>query len=266
MDAAGRAATRVEHTTMRADATSPVVNSTRYNASNPTVLSRDRSKADEPIRVVLVGNQVMVRAGLAHVLATHARLSVVAEGLASEAVRAVEIHAPHVLVLVEDLDVKDDLPLLAALRMACARTAVLVLRSRQDPDGDERALAAGARGVLLLEHPPALLLKAVEKVHAGELWLDRARTAGLLRGASGARHQSEQAATDHARIASLTRRELEIVQLTGAGLRSRGVADRLFISEATVRNHLTSILAKLGLADRFDLAVYAFRHGLVRFP
>ena len=68
------------------------------------------------------------------------------------------------------------------------------------------------------------------------------------------------------KIASLTRREHEIIALVGEGLKNGAIADRLFVSEATVRNHLTSILSKLGLSDRFELAVYAFRHGLVHYP
>jgi len=209
---------------------------------------------------VLVGNQTMVRAGLAHVLATHARLTVVSEGLVSEAVHEVEVHQPDVLVLVGDNDPGGGIHVVPAVQAASARTMVLLLRSSSDVDADARALAAGVRGVLLLEQPPALLLKAVEKVHAGEVWLDRSRMAGLMQSASRARLDTEEA-----KINSLTPRELEIVQLVGAGLRNHEVAKRLFISEATARNHLTSILSKLELADRFDLAVYAFRHGLVRF-
>src|SRR3954447_15785954 len=116
---------------------------------------------DSRIRVVLVGNQTMVRAGLAHVLATHARLTVVSEGLVSEAVHQVEVHQPDVLVLVGDNDPGGGIHVVPAVQAASSRTMVLLLRSSSDVDADARALAAGVRGVLLLEQPPALLLKAV---------------------------------------------------------------------------------------------------------
>jgi len=69
-----------------------------------------------------------------------------------------------------------------------------------------------------------------------------------------------------AKMATLTSREHEIIALVGEGLKNGAIAQRLFVSEATVRNHLTSILSKLGLSDRFELAVYAFRQGLVQYP
>ena len=69
-----------------------------------------------------------------------------------------------------------------------------------------------------------------------------------------------------AKIDALTKREHEVIALVGEGLKNAAIAERLFISEATVRNHLTSIFDKLDLSDRFELAVYAFRHGLVQPP
>ena len=98
-------------------------------------------------------------------------------------------------------------------------------------------------------------------MHAGEIWLDRANTAEVLVRVARRRRTED---LEGAKIATLTRREHEIIALVGEGLKNRLIAVRLFISEATVRNHLTSILDKLGLSDRFELAVYAYRVGLVR--
>ncbi len=99
--------------------------------------------------------------------------------------------------------------------------------------------------------------------HGGEVWLDRTITARVFAGIAQRRFARDAEAE---KIASLTRREHEIITLVGEGLKNAAVAERLFVSEATVRNHLTSILSKLELTDRFELAVYAFRHGLVRYP
>ena len=167
------------------------------------------------------------------------------------------LHRPDVLVLgMHDGTALTDI---RGITEACPETSVLLLTSDQ-PLVHERALEFGVRGVLALEQPAAMLVKAIEKVQAGEIWLDRVRTAGLLQSVARARRDPEQE-----QIASLTRREFEIVQLVGEGMRNGQIAERLFISPATVRNHITSILDKLDLSDRFDLAVYAFRHGIVRF-
>jgi two-component system, NarL family, nitrate/nitrite response regulator NarL len=120
----------------------------------------------------------------------------------------------------------------------------------------------GAAGVVLKTEPLCVLLKAIAKVHAGEVWLDRANTAKVL--TRIARHRRAEN-TEAVKIAKLTPREREVVTLVGEGLRNAAIAARLFISEATVRNHLTSVLEKLCVSDRFELAVYAFRHRLVDY-
>ena len=102
-------------------------------------------------------------------------------------------------------------------------------------------------------------------MHSGEAWFDRALLGRTL--ASLARPR--EAATpsgDAARIASLTARETEVISLVGQALRNRSIADRLCISEATVRHHLTSIYEKLGVADRLELVVFAYRHKLGEPP
>ncbi len=118
-------------------------------------------------------------------------------------------------------------------------------------------------GTVLKSVPPEVLIKAIRKVHAGEIWLDRATTAHVLSRIAGRCRSSD---IETSKIASLTKREREIIALIGEGLNNAAVAGRLFISVSTVRNHMTSILDKLVVADRFELAVYAFRQGLVKYP
>jgi len=218
-----------------------------------------RSAAPPPavIRVIVAGDWAMVRTGLCHVVASRSIFTVVADCGIADVVAMARQHRPDVLVLgMHDGTALTDI---RGITEACPDAAVLLLTSDQ-PLVHERALEFGVRGVLALEQPAAMLVKAIEKVQAGEIWLDRARTAGLLQSVARARRDPEQE-----QIASLTRRELEVVQLVGEGMRNGQIAERLFISPATVRNHITSILDKLDLSDRFDLAVYAFRHGIVRF-
>jgi DNA-binding NarL/FixJ family response regulator len=116
---------------------------------------------------------------------------------------------------------------------------------------------------VLKNEGPEVLIKAIRKVFAGEVWLDRTNSAAVLVRIARRQHTED---IDAAKIATLTRREHEIITLVGEGLKNGAIAQRLFVSEATVRNHLTSILDKLSLSDRFELADYAFRQGLVRYP
>jgi DNA-binding NarL/FixJ family response regulator len=210
--------------------------------------------------VLLVGNQAMVLDGLAHVMGASPVVAIVGEVRLEDAVGAAGQHHPDVLAILVNEEWQPTLDLIPSLLEQSVGAAILLLASAHDTTGEERAIAAGVRGVIRLDEPATVLLKAIEKIHAGELWLDRTRTAGLLQHVTRAYGDPVDA-----RVASLTRRELEIVHLIGEGLRNPQIAERLFISQATVRNHITSILAKLELADSFDVAVFAFRQGIVRF-
>ena len=112
-----------------------------------------------------------------------------------------------------------------------------------------------------------MLIQAIEKVQAGQVWLEPSIVARVLAEMSKQRAVGEEPIDSQAtRIARLTAREREIIALIGAGLYNKQIAERLSISEATVSHHLTSIFAKLGLANRFDLVVYAYRYGLAHPP
>jgi DNA-binding NarL/FixJ family response regulator len=119
-------------------------------------------------------------------------------------------------------------------------------------------------GLVLKDKATEVLIKAIERVHAGEVWLDRSLTASVLSELSLAETRKSNPEAD--KVATLTGREREIVELVSQGLKNKQIAERLFISEATVRNHLTSILSKLDLSDRFELALYAYRHHLAKPP
>jgi len=111
---------------------------------------------------------------------------------------------------------------------------------------------------------PRLLLKAIRKVHEGEVWMNRAMVARAM-----SRVQMQGRAKtdpDAARISNLTARELEIITLVGEGRRNKAIAERLCISEKTVRHYMTSIFAKLQVADRLELMIYAYQHDLATLP
>jgi DNA-binding NarL/FixJ family response regulator len=216
------------------------------------------------IRLVLVEPQRLIREALQALLEKTNGISIVGDaGTAEELPGIVEDRRPDVVLLAMDGWGEREATLLEVLPWLSERTRALVVTSDVDPNLHARAIQLGAMGIVLKTQAARSLVKAVQKVHAGELWLDRAQTADLVNRLT--RKGSEED-PEAAKIGSLTAREREIVTLVTEGLTNKDLADRLSISEATARNHLTSILDKLALSNRFQLVVYAFRKGLVPCP
>ena len=209
------------------------------------------------VRIIVLATYPVVRAGLRSLLEKQEGLQVIAEsGSAADAIAIAQREEADVVLLDPDTD-EVSLHAVAAVAEGC-RCRILVFSAATAPGVYARAIELGAAGVVSKDQTPELLARAVRKVHAGELWLDRAKTASVLSQVTRRRQDPEVL-----KIESLTRRERELIALLGEGLKNSAVAERLFISEATVRNHLTSILSKLGLANRFELAIFAFRHHLI---
>jgi DNA-binding NarL/FixJ family response regulator len=195
----------------------------------------------------------------------HPGMRVVGEaGRRAEAL-AIAAHCPADIVLLDlDLDGEMSLDFLQDLIRLGKDVRVIIFTGISDPALHRRAVRLGAAGLVLKEKASAVLLKAIELVHAGEVWLDRTMTASVL--SELTRVDDSTNDPEKTRIASLTRREHEIISLVCKGLKNNEIASLLFISEATVRNHLTSILSKLMLSDRFELALFSYRNGLGKPP
>jgi DNA-binding NarL/FixJ family response regulator len=214
------------------------------------------------IRIVLVDDHAVVRAGLRLLLERDPRFAIVGEAATtSEALEAAVTHHPDVVVLDLDLGQEKGADCLPELRRVVPDARILVLTGLRDPAAHQQAVRLGAIGVLAKERAPESLLHAVERVYAGESWLDRSTTATLLAELAG--ENKSKPDPDEARIASLSPREREVIDLILQGLRNKDIAKRMFISEATVRHHLTSIFEKLHVSDRLGLTIYAFKHHLV---
>lgn len=134
---------------------------------------------------------------------------------------------------------------------------VLVLTGSRDLDSHRRAVLAGARGVVRKEEPVDVLLRAIEKVHEGDVWVNRALIGDIMNMLTGARQTAPS--PDDTRIATLTPKEIEVITavVRRKGAKSLVIADDLGISEHTLRNHLTTIYHKLEVHGRLELYVYA---------
>lgn len=220
----------------------------------------------EPIRILLIDDHVIMRAGLRMLIESHAGMKVVGEaGNRADALVLAAQEPADIILLDLDLEGESSLQVMPDLMRVNSGARVVILTGVRDAELHRRAVRLGAIGLVLKEKAAEVLLKAIERVHAGEVWLDRSMTASVL--AEMARsNDNTKVDPEKAKIVTLTSREREVIALVCEGLKNKQIADRLFISEATVRNHITSILSKLALSDRFELAIFSYRHGLGKLP
>jgi DNA-binding NarL/FixJ family response regulator len=216
----------------------------------------------QPIKILIIDDQAIVSTCLRLLLEGNSWLKVVGEtSKADKAFSIARDEQPDIILLDIDLGDIDGLDLLPELLNMAPQARVIVLTGFRDPEIHRRAVRHGAMGLVTKNESTEVLLRAITKVHAGEVWLDRRLLADVL----GEITRSGKVQPDDPealKIASLTPREREVVALAGQGRRNRHIADSLCIAEATVRHHLTSIFAKLEVTDRLELVIYAYRHGL----
>jgi DNA-binding NarL/FixJ family response regulator len=218
------------------------------------------------IRIVIIDDHVMVRAGLRMLIEQDPALRVVGE--ADELSTALDVTAatqPDVILLDLDMAGQNGLEILTNLQAVATQAQVLILTGVRDPNAHRDAVRRGAVGVLLKDQAADVLLKAIHKVHAGEVWLDRVAMAHVLADLRTTAVPRD-ADSDQEKVAALSDREREVLDLVIQGLKNRDIGDRLFISDHTVRHHVAAIFAKLGVSSRLELILYAYRHQLAKPP
>jgi two-component system, NarL family, nitrate/nitrite response regulator NarL len=219
---------------------------------------------EKPIRLLIVDEHALVRAGLRLLLDSQPGLTVVGEAAdRRDALAAAIRKRPDIILL--DLGDAIDVDCLPELLTAVPKAQVLVLTGRRHPETHRRAVRLGAMGLVYKEEAAEVLFQAIATLSMGEAWLDPSLIAGVL--AELTRMPGDESIDpEAAKIATLSTREREIIALLGHGLKNRQIGQRLCITAATVHHHLTSIFAKLGVGDRLELMIYAFRHELARLP
>ncbi len=211
----------------------------------------------------MVEDHVSISAGLRLLLESHDNFKVVGEASNKAEARLVfDRERPELVLLDLDLRGENGLDLIEEFTLKGAR--VLVLTGVVEEEQHQLCLRLGAKGLVGKEQTPTVLLKAIEKVHKGEVWFDRTMMRDLL--SDVLKQKEKESDPEEVRIASLTARELEVVALVREGRKNKQIAERLFISDTTVRHHLTSIFDKLGVSDRLELVIYSYKYGLAKPP
>jgi DNA-binding NarL/FixJ family response regulator len=210
------------------------------------------------LRVLIADDQPLMRAGFKTVLEATGSIEVVAEaGDGEEAIRLAEAHAPDVVLMDIRMPVLDGIE--ATRRLP--RQRVLILTTFGLDDYIVEALRAGASGFLLKDARPQELVGAVQAVAAGDAVLSAPVTRRLLDQVAHRLPAPVSRAPDA--LASLTEREHEVLRLLAGGRSNAEIAAALVVSEATVKSHVSNLLAKLGLRDRVQAVILAYESGLV---
>ena len=215
------------------------------------------------IRIALVDDQELVRAGFRMVLDAQADMQVVGE--AGDGRAAVDLaRRVHADVMVMDARMPrlDGVEATRQIRQAGDLPRVLMLTTFDLDEYAFAALKAGASGFLLKDVPPEELLFAIRAVHSGDSVVAPSTTRRLIDQFASLLPGGEPG--EPAEMAELTEREREVLTLVAQGLSNHEIAQRLYVSEATVKTHVGRVLAKLGLRDRVQAVVYAYEQGLVR--
>jgi DNA-binding NarL/FixJ family response regulator len=225
------------------------------------------SENGKPIRVYLIDDHRTILWGLEKLIESGKPAMRVAGSATSytEALKTEEALAADVIVLDLDLGQENGLDAIPKL-MSTSKAKILVLTASRDEALHQKAVLAGARGIVAKEARAETILAAIAKVHEGEIWLDRAATGRLLVAVSRKHALRDADDPEQKKISQLTAREREIIALAAAnaGATARAIAEKLHISEHTLRNHLTSIYEKLGVANRLELYAYAQEQKLAK--
>jgi len=238
-------------------------NNTTVNGPMPGSVSSAKSK----IRIVVADDHPIFRDGLCKLLALEEDFEVIAQAQdGREVLEILQQCEPDILLLDLKMPGLDGLATLQRLQQSRNKTRVIVLTASDDKNEFVQAMKLGTSGIVLKQTATELLIKSIRKVHAGEIWLDSHTTAAVIRQFVAAEEPPPvapvaQPTRDRER-SPLSQREREIVALVAQGFKNKEMAEKMFISEQTVKNHLHNIFDKLGVSDRLELALYAIHNNL----
>jgi len=212
------------------------------------------------IRLLIAEDETLVRHALAQLLDAEPDLEVVGQAPNGEAaVIAAQVQQPDVILMDINMPKLDGIAAARQIIQGRPESAVVMLTVLDDDDSVFEAVKAGARGYVLKDAPLEEVLAAIRAAAGGEGFLGPSLVGKVM--SEFARISRLRAAAKEV-FAELSRREMEVLELLGKGMRNREIAAALYISEKTVKNHISSILAKLQVNDRTEAALLAAKHGL----
>jgi DNA-binding NarL/FixJ family response regulator len=221
----------------------------------------------QPIRLLIADGHPIVLEGLRSVLGHLPNLQVVGE--ASDGMEAIEKTVsldPDIVLMELKLPRVDGLTVLRSIQARAGRSKVILFSSPENKEEFVEAMKLGCSGILSKDSAITLIEKSIQKVYAGEIWLDSNTTAAVIRQFASPTDFPPAHGTGNGKAtrerAQLSQREREIIILIAQGYKNKEIAEKMFITEQTVKNHLHNVFDKLGVSDRLELALYAIHNSL----
>ena len=215
------------------------------------------------MRILIADDHPIVREGLRKLLSLEDDVEIVGEAADGEAtVSMVERLDPDIVLLDLRMPGMDGFGALQRMQRLGKKTRVIVLTASEDRNEFVQAMKLGCSGIVLKQTASDLIIKSIRKVFAGEIWLDSNTTAAVIRQFAAPSDVGPPSGIRSRDRSPLSQREREIVALVAQGYKNKEMAEKMFISEQTVKNHLHNIFDKLGVSDRLELALYAIHKGL----
>ncbi len=220
--------------------------------------------ADSSVNIFLICDYSILRSALRVLIESEPGLAVIGEAVDLQDAAEQIAKARPDLVLVDLLDFEEnELKLLSEPQFA--NVPVLMLTGKHEIEFYQKCLKLGISGLVSKQNGSEILYKAISKVSDGELWFDRAVMGATIRHMLNEKQTLLDNPAVH-RANGMTDREKQVVELICKGMKNKGIAEKLFITETTVRHHLTSIFNKLEVESRLELVIYAFKHQLIKIP
>lgn len=214
------------------------------------------------IKIVIADDHPIFRDGLRKLLSLEEDFEVVGEAKdGNEVLDVVRQTEPDVLLLDLRMPSLDGLAVLQSLKAMTSQCKVIILTASEDKNEFVQAMKLGCSGIVLKQTATELLYKSIRKVFQGEIWLDSHTTAAVMRQFASPTRITPSDRKARGERSPLSQREREIVALVAQGFKNKEIAEKIFISEQTVKNHLHNIFDKLGVSDRLELALYAIHKG-----
>ncbi len=215
-------------------------------------------------KVSVLATYALVRSSLQLLLESDRELTVLdVAGTALELINKVSDNKPDVVLICLMQNEGKNIDLIADLLKVAPQTKAVILSSPNSLLNQPSALKIGVTGIVGTNQSTRVLIRAIKQVSEGEVWLNHKVIAQLLDNSFNSTRKSKYKNKGLLKGDDLTKRELEVIKLIGLGLNNKDISRKLYIGEATVRHHLSSVYSKLNIKDRLNLAIYAYQQGIV---
>lgn len=218
-----------------------------------------------PIRILIADDHQLLRQGIRNFLALEPDFDIIGEAVDGEdAVTKAQMLLPDVMLLDINMPKLTGIEVAGKLKELCPSVRIIALTIHDDENYMMKMIQNGAAGYLLKDVEPSVMVQAIRRVYAGESFVEPSLTKKLFHGITNRDEQkSPSVFQGYQDVDRLSAREIEVLQLIGRGMSNAEIAKELFLSEKTVKNHLTNIFRKIQVTDRTQAVLYAIKHKIV---